>query len=818
MSYSLLCEDPPQIVCPPKFRVRASAWINSTNVGDNTLGTPPPAGVRLRWTYPFFDLSPEIRASKLSTFEIQRSKAIDAAALRIPRPRAGHEPRSPTPNVFWRELVQKSDVLYSVDGDPCRSADAIYFEMPPGSPTVTITLVTTDGSSKVSGELTGGDTFYFELANVKSAVFSQQCPVKKVEGLLLSDGDLDIPFETIAVVDAQAWLANSLSVVSERLTTRAGDPYVGLDAASWHKLQDAGRAILNAQSSGDPLPVDAVNAFLTAGAVRWEAAVLMGLGFIDGEHPAAPTIDNIILGKMLANADDQVYAYRVIAGLVGHDGSKMQIPSVPCFTQASLSSQLLPVDCTSRRAPISKGVLTNLIDIGKTPTDPIVGPPEERVFCSTSWEIEAKTAIDEVIFTGPVGTDSAITGRAFQDPGEFVSGSNPLLLKFRGLVQLQQRDLQFELPYFDSDVGLELTAGDTWDRRKKLSAIPKVHPEIEYQGNCISIGAAVCDGNLGVDGRGKVSVTLDQNIPWKADPLASSGDGKITLLMRDPATTLFEADVMIGPASPNSEGDYSAEITASLRPAELALFVRGTVTVGGLTATVKAMTPLAANRTTCVFEVNVKCAGAVLYLTPTGTVAAHLREDPQSDRLWIDLATEIAVLKSGLPAQYFVDAKLPALDHSMMLYFATRLLAEFEGKTYPGLISTPFPAPYIHPAPKPPLTCFSVDQLATDYYGRALVRVVADRCPGLDGHFALRAGTAPGQDLTLKEYMDHRSDGLFGVQQAFQRLHMFEAFETLARQAEGSSFTVGLTYVRESDGRESEAELQVFDVRRVDNG
>lgn len=817
MSYSLLCEDPPQIVCPPKFRVRASAWINSTNIGDNAIGTPPPAGVRLRWSYPFFDLGPQIRASKLTTLEIQRSKAIDAAALRVPRPRAGHEPRSPTPNVLWRALAQKSDVLFSVDGDPCRSADAIYFEMPPGSPSVTITLFTTDGSSKVSGELTGGDTFYFELADVKSVVFSQQSFVKKVEGLFLSDDSLDIPFEAIAIVDAQAWLGNSLSAVSERLTTRAGDPYVGLDAASWSKLQVAGRAILNAQSSGKPLPGDAVNAFLCAGAVRWEAAVLMGLGFIDGEHPAAPTIDNIIPGKMLADADDQVYAYRVIAELVGSDGSKMHIPSVPCFTQASLSPQLLPVDCRSRLAPISKGVLTNLIDIGPTPTEPKVGQPEQRVFCSTSWEIEAKTAIDEVIFTRPVGTDSALLPGAFQDPGEFVSGSNPFLLRFRGLVQLQQRDLQFEVPYFDSDVGLDLTAGDTWDRRKKLAAIPKVHPEIEYRGDCIPVGAAVCDGNLGVDGLGKVSITLDQNIPWKADPLASNGDGKITLFMRDPAIPLFEADVMIGPASPNSEGNYSAEITSSLRPADLALVVGGTVTVGGLTATVKAMTPIAANRTTCVFEVNVKCAGAVLYLTPTGAVAAHLREDPQSERLWIDLKTEVAVLKSGLPVKYFVDAKLPALDHSMMLYFATRLLAEYEKKKYPGLISTPFPAPYIHPAPEPPQTCFSVDQLGTDYYGRALVRVVADRCPGLDGHLSLRAGTAPGEDLTLEEYMDHRSDGLFGAQKAFQRLHMFEAFETLARQAEGSSFTVGLTYVRESDDRESEAALQEFDVRRVDN-
>ena len=215
--------------------------------------------------------------------------------------------------------------------------------------------------------------------------------------------------------------------------------------------------------------------------------------------------------------------------------------------------------------------------------------------------------------------------------------------------------------------------------------------------------------------------------------------------MQDPAKTLFEADVMVGPAYPTVDGDYSAEISGSLTQAEFDRFVGGTLTVGGLTARVKAMAPRSAGRTLCTFEVTVKCAGANLYLTPNGAVAAHLREDWQSDRLWLPPLKDIAVLGTGLPAKYSEDAELPLLDHSMMLTFATRLIVDFEGKSYPGLISIPCPAPYIHPAPQPPRTCFSVDQLATDFYGRAIVRVVADRCPGLDLQFAVRARIRRGK-------------------------------------------------------------------------
>ena len=153
--------------------------------GDNALGTPPPAGIRLRWNYPFFDLSPATRLSKPVSFEVQRSSPIDPKALWLPNPNAGHLPRTPVLKSLWRPLVRKSAIL-SVDGSACRSTDAIYFEMPAGASSVTVTLITTDGSGKVVGEVGGGDVFYFELADTKTVLFSDPCYVANIDGLFLS--------------------------------------------------------------------------------------------------------------------------------------------------------------------------------------------------------------------------------------------------------------------------------------------------------------------------------------------------------------------------------------------------------------------------------------------------------------------------------------------------------------------------------------------------------------------------------------------------------------------------------------------------------
>jgi hypothetical protein len=75
---------------------------------------------------------------------------------------------------------------------------------------------------------------------------------------------------------------------------------------------------------------------------------------------------------------------------------------------------------------------------------------------------------------------------------------------------------------------------------------------------------------------------------------------------------------------------------------------------------------------------------------------------------------------------------------------------------------------------------------------------------------------APGEDLTKDEYLASRSQGLFGVQAIFERQRLFEAFDALGRQPEASVFTVGIDYVRDADGRESDPVLQSFSVKRIE--
>ncbi|MBK5395466.1 hypothetical protein JFU47_01720 [Pseudomonas sp. TH39(2020)] len=834
MNFSMLCDEPPVQVCPPKFRLRASGWIDSTNIGDNKIGTPPPQGIRLRWNCPFLEFEAMQRPGKPLVYEVQRSRPFDQNSLWLPSPSAGHLPRTPTPRELWQPLGQENgnDFLFSVEGDPCRGVDAVYFEMPANHRNITVTLITTSGASKVSGEVTGGDKFYFELADIKVVAFSGPCQVQKVMGLFLGAGagdGLEFMFEPIAWVDAERWINTNLDEISERIATQSGTPYVDLTASGWAEVQIAGRQVWNALETGAPLPTTAIDTVQLASALRWESATLMGWGFIDGEHPANPIVDQIRLDKMLSVANDQVYAYRVVAVLKTSLGTEKRWPSIPAFAWARHAPQLSPVVCRAHKVPLSQMKLSNWIDIGQTPLN--AGPaPRQRIYCSTSWELETELPMTELIFTRPVGDDSALTGETFKDPGEFTTGSNRVELSFRGLALVQHRNLKFEVPYFDSDIGLALAAGDSWDRKMRLEPSPRIQPRIDYEGICIPIGSAKCNGNLSIEGYGNVAIELDQKIAWEADPLAAYG-GKIALLMQHPRKTVFEADVEIGPAFLTLDGDWSTEINSKLTQADLNHFIGGMLTVEGLTARIKAIGRINSGRVLCTFEVATKCGGAMLYLTPNGQTVAHLREDPQADRLWIVKKT-IDVLETGLPAKYTEEIELHMLDHSMMLAFATRLIVKFEDKTYRGPITTLCQAPYIHPAPKPPQTCFSVDQIATDFYGRQIVRVVADRCPQLNSKnevladtgqcaqhnpdFKVRATMAPGENLSTKDYLANRSEGLFGAQAIFERQHLFEGFDDLARQPEAGAFTVGLSYVREADGRESEATLQSFTARRIE--
>lgn len=817
MSMHLLCDEPTTPRCPPSFRVRASSWIDHSNIGDTTIPTPPPAGIRMRWNWPFLSLPPAERIGKPVSYFMERGGPLNHASLWLPSPTVGHSPRAPTPRPLWQPLMRVDALTFSFGRGPCQGGEAVYFEVPSLAQRGTVTLIDTNGIAQIIADVGPGDRFHFELGDLKTVTFSANLLVSDVLGLHLAGDEAgDYHFQQIAEIIAENWHTLNLATVSERIANAAGEPFGTLSEQDWMHHCNAGHEVSDAFDANVAVPEMAGNALLFAGGNRFETSTLMGWGFVDGEHPRSPVLDHINASDMLAHPDGEVYVYRVRALLQTPDRGLVEQWSVPSFAIASLAQPLADAHCRVVPNPISQIDITNFINPGPDPSSPEkVASPRERIYCVASWEIAYSPPTTESVVTHPVAQDSLITGTQFEDPGEFLAGSNRLPRTVRRLEVIEFREHRFDVPFFDSDVGLELESRDGWDRRVKCPPASMVQPIIDYQGKSIPIATAACNAYNGTK-PAEVTVTLDSQLNWKADELAAASGAKIILLMRDPALTVAEAVIEIGPATASADGYWAAEVQSSLAQAELDRFVGGTLAVAGFTARIRGFGPVNAGRARCTFEAVTTCAGALLYACPNVTTPAKLYENPESDRLWKPLGQEIAVLSNGLPAQYSATARLPDLSCSATLYFANRLEFVFEWTRYLSALSLPISAPYIHPAPLAPDTCFSIQQLGSDYYGRALVRVAADKCPRLDQRYAARLSFAPGGDLDDQQFSSARSGGVFGAQSPFECTNVFDAFSTLGSQTEGTLCTMGLSFVREADNREGTPKLEIFTARRID--
>lgn len=128
------------------------------------------------------------------------------------------------------------------------------------------------------------------------------------------------------------------------------------------------------------------------------------------------------------------------------------------------------------------------------------------------------------------------------------------------------------------------------------------------------------------------------------------------------------------------------------------------------------------------------------------------------------------------------------------------------GRTFRGPLSTPVPAPYIHPAPLPPNFCLDVQQLGTDYFGRALVKVSTIDRHRFNPDLLVSLAGSEGRAPTPADFSPLK--GIFQPQKPFDDSTVFEGFDALARTPEGEPFTLGISYVRESDGAASTFLLQ----------
>lgn len=815
MSQHILCNEPATGRCAPGFRLQASAWIDATNFGQHSIDVDPPAGIRLRWTCPFIALPPAERLGRPVSFIVERS-ALHIDNLYDFDPDVGHRSRAPTPRALWSPLDLADRLTFRVPGPECQGVSAVAFSVPADGNPATVTLIDVDGVAQVVADVAPGDDFHFEWYAMKLVSFSADTGVCEVIGLDLGRTNADLPlnFAPIAEIDAAAWLNLSLDEAAERIANGADEPFLSVQPDAWDELRTMGTTVDEAIAAGVETP-SAAAAIAFATAISFETAALLGWGFIDGDHASAPRLDRIH-GPLLDHPTGGLFAYRVRVHIQPLEGEASYVESTWAFARASLAPPLGDARCVVVSTPVSRTELTNVIRAGQRPDQPeIVEPASMRIFCAGQWDLASDPWTVEAVLTRPIAQDSAVTAQRFQSGGTFLSGLNRPPRRLRGNSLLERREHHFDVPFFDSDVDCELEVADFWDRRSPREPAGMVQPLIDYAGNAPPLQSAACRSSE-QPGGAEVDLALDPTTTWSADLLASFARAKIALLMRNPDRTLAQIDVEAGPPSPTADGQWSADLRSRLAQSELDRFVGGQISVGALIARVFSMGPVQGGVARCTFDAVTSCAGADLYRCPTGWVAAYLSEDPHSDRLWIRLPDSINVLTTGAAARRSVTTALPAIGASATLYFASRLEFTFEGQAYRSPLTVPVPAPYLHPAPPAPQTCLAPRQLATDFYGRTLVRVEASHCHRFDPGFAIRLAIAPGEITDADRFLADRSVGIFAAQVPLEGKPLFEAFSRISTLGENEPYTVGAFNVRKADDIESKPALSTAWFRRVE--
>ncbi len=809
--------DPPQIIaCSERFCVSASQWIDATNFGYMPHGMQPPAGIRLRWNCPLNPTAnPDGKAIYPDRFIVLRSESLPPEMLLDPLPNVGHLPRMLAPRPLWNSLVRSNPREFVVAGGKCKGAQAVRIEMSPhGSHPVSIALIDTGGRVQLTGELVPGDSFYYEIADLHRVSFSAPPRLKTIEGLSLLAEDInkiDLPFRKIAEIDARAWLGASFQEIGERMTANGQPPFVTITKEDWSELQQRANVLVDAIDKGAPIPMHDQTYVELALASRWETAVLAGTGFFDGEHISTPKLDSITASVMLSwSSNDEVFGYQIVAQF---DGEDLAVHSDAAFARAQMMDQLPEANVSQISMPRTRLVQVNQIDQTGNGETPKPNDPVPRAICSTSWLIETDAPYAEIVFTTPQATKSQITGDDYQDPSEFRTNAGAIAPWFRGFRRFERRDHSFNVPYYDSKIWLALAVGDCWDRRIDQDPTSRVQPQIDYEGLCLELTSGSCkpphDNKDGI-----AELVLKADSVWTADLLATHAHGRIEFLIKNPVVELQMANVKLFSPTLAPDGNWRAEFESNLDKDLLSRLVGGTLAIDGFKARILGIGPANHGRYRCDFEAVAQCAGAELYKVGPSGIAARLYEEDGADRVW-DVAGSTPLQTDGTPLSFTHSVKLPVLDTSMTLYFATRLAFDFDGGSYRGPTTARISVPYLHPAPDPPKQCVAIETLATDYYGRTLIRVATTECDQFDPTLEATLELAEGL-VDDKTFSETSSSGHFGPQSPFYHRVLFDGFDLLSLQPEGRIMTLGLRYYRTSDGRESLPFLSHFPKRRTD--
>jgi hypothetical protein len=106
--------------------------------------------------------------------------------------------------------------------------------------------------------------------------------------------------------------------------------------------------------------------------------------------------------------------------------------------------------------------------------------PEDQTFCHVEYGLSTSNIFNEVLLTTPLASDSAVTGEKYASIGTFRSNGHDAPLRYDRLVRIDTRSYRYNVPFYDSQVWLQVGVADTWDRTIEDSNSAAVTPEISF--------------------------------------------------------------------------------------------------------------------------------------------------------------------------------------------------------------------------------------------------------------------------------------------------------------------------------------------------
>lgn len=609
-----------------------------------------PAGHRLRWQLPAAVDSP-------GTLVLERAP-LRYDALDVPRDVDLPAGLAAVPAAFWEQRgdVVPQGALFPLSVDLGGSYQAVRFDYT-GTPGLVIALY---GGQVVDHKaaLDGHPLWLHGTAIDRLVVLAPQCVLESFAVLDLNHPP-DLDWERIASFDVEGNHGHDHASVAGRHPGPAT-----VDASQWDELRELWQLAMSEPlgtpgANGGPNAREALNLML---GVRWEHAVLCGLGFADGPQTAGGAVDRVD-GPLLAQAEH--VAYRVVS-----DDGRFDPSNVVCLPGADA----LPLPPPG--APSLHDDAVRLMASGTI-----------RAMWRMRWTATADTIaaeVDEQLHVGGTTHRRDYESYGREDDQPVGSGAS-----------YREQDVEAA----QVALTLRLRGRDGFDRASPWGDPSGPHTlPIDHAPQAPLFAAADHDGTT-------ARLRQPTGVAWQPDALVDSLAGRVRIVRRvaQPRTATIDVQQVLK----GVDGGVVLQATGAAPP-DVTELVGGRVAIDGATGTLEFVVWPA-------LYVALPTAAGGATAAVTAPAKAKLTQSPTHGALFTQVH-EVAA--AGFPGELVFTDPLPSPSAlEIVEYRAKVAFASLEGPLGGAVQALRLPATPVTPPP------FTVTRLGVDFYERTLVQI-----------------------------------------------------------------------------------------------